>query len=222
MRIGIDDEASLYQMKRQRLAEDGRLDELQRRVRERMKEQGLEPDIKDGPNIAKIYREVMDAMLPDGEGTTIEWYRDRVIELDRLKEEKLALERLEAERIESRKTEFEFVFEELPTEASAGDVMSWIENHAAMNLREEGYELVADDIRDAPSRAAVGNLRHWLDHKQEFYKSWMQRAKAGGGFSGGGSSDVHEDEEVSEEVSDPGIAEISKMMGEMASRAKSG
>ena len=43
-------------------------------------------------------------------------------------------------------------------------------------VNEDGLvELTVDDIRDAPSRAAVGQLQHWVNQKDKFYMEWMKR-----------------------------------------------
>ena len=37
-------------------------------------------------------------------------------------------------------------------------------------------EISVDDIVDAPSKSAVGQLKHWVNRKDEFYKSLMTAA----------------------------------------------
>lgn len=82
--------------------------------------------------------------------------------------------------VEERRREFESVFQDLPLEADRLSVLAWIENHPAMILPRPANEdglvtLTAEDISDAPSRSAVGELQHWVNQKDKFYSELMKR-----------------------------------------------
>ena len=81
---------------------------------------------------------------------------------------------------EEAAAEFTLVLAGLPLKAERGEVLRWIESHPAMILarpaNDDGLvELKPDDIRDAPCRSAVGQLQHWINKKDEFYREWMKR-----------------------------------------------
>ena len=85
--------------------------------------------------------------------------------------------------VEERRREFEEAFRGLPLETDRVSVMSWIENHPAMILSRpvngDGLvELTVEDISDAPSRSAVGELQHWVNQKDKFYAEMLKRKSA--------------------------------------------
>ena len=66
-------------------------------------------------------------------------------------------------------------------------------------------ELTADDIRDAPCRSAVGQLQHWVNKKDEFYREWMKRKPIPK------EDDGEVERDLMEEL-DPTLPEIIKML----------
>ena len=125
----------------------------------------------------------------------------------------------EEEAIEEQKQkllqqEFEAVFKELPCDADRSTVLAWIENHPAMVLARsvngDGLvELRVEDIRDAPSRSAVGELQHWVNQKDKFYADMLKRkpAEAIDDSDGPSVDDL--------ELHDPTLKDVKKMLDEI-------
>ena len=109
-----------------------------------------------------------------------------------------------------REEEFARVFDGLPLEADKTDVLSWIENHPAMSLSRPvpatgRVELVAEDIRNAPCRSAVGQLQHWVNKKDEFYREWIKRKP----------KEKEEEDREAIEQKDPTLKDVMKMLGDI-------
>ena len=112
--------------------------------------------------------------------------------------------------------EFRRVFDGLPDGSVAPhEVLEWVENHPAMLLRD-GVELEPGDIADAPNKASVGQLRHWVKNRDLFYKEWMNRAKAGN------FGRVEEDELEGDVYEDPKVDEIREMLAVLSRVAEGG
>ncbi|MEM6363288.1 MAG: hypothetical protein AAF745_02595 [Planctomycetota bacterium] len=209
-----ENEPTYNVMRREEIKRDGRVEEFNRIKRVMLEEfPGLTPH--------QIHKKVFERMgLGDNLGV-LRRYREHLNRMnDRLEEEKALDEMKRSEELAIR-DEFERVFCGLPDHASRQVEWKWIENHPAMVLHRDADEdgmiqLTVRDIEDAPSRSAVGQLRHWVNKKDEFYKSLMSAVgkkssgKDGNGLSGavGGGS-----------VTDPGLVEVEAMLdqiGEMA------
>lgn len=114
---------------------------------------------------------------------------------------------------EEREAAFSEAFVKLPLNADRATVLEWIENHPAMVLprraNEDGLiELTVADISDAPSRSAVGELQHWVNQKDAFYKELLKRKPAevaGDGEEDGPTADELEDH-------DPTLKDVEKML----------
>ena len=123
-------------------------------------------------------------------------------------------EAIQEQKQKSLQQEFEAVFRELPCDADRSTVLAWIENHPAMVLprrvNEDGVvELTADDIRDAPCRAAVGQLQHWVNQKDKFYADMLKRKPAEVARDGDGPS------EDDLERYDPTLKDVKKMLDDI-------
>ena len=123
----------------------------------------------------------------------------------------------ESARVERDLRGFEEVLGGLPLDADRGEVLVWLENHPAMIMsREAGVggliELTSADIADAPSRSAGGELRHWVNRKDDFYKEMLKRkAVAEKGFA---------KEEELRELADPTLAEVEQMLNSLESQSQ--
>jgi len=106
--------------------------------------------------------------------------------------------------------EFEAAFRGLPFEADRLTVLAWIESHPAMILSRpvsvDGLvELTVEDILDAPSRSAVGELQPWMNKKDDFYKEMLKRKPVLDDDDDGPTED-----EI--ELRDPTLKDVKKML----------
>lgn len=195
-------EPTVWQMQEMELKRTGRLREYNEQCRAMMQETG-----KTKNEIKKV---VLERMGLGDHPQVISRYREHLVELELKTYEEARLRELEQERLANRETEFEKVFFELPLDAPQSSITKWIENHRAMALREasegEIVELTVKDLEGAPSRSAVGQLRHWVNKKDEFYKNLLLAKKTGTAGSDGG---VESRETV---LHDPTIGEIEAML----------
>lgn len=101
----------------------------------------------------------------------------------------------------------------LPLDADKNEVLSWIENHPAMildrELNAEGrVELEVSDLVGAPSRSAVGQLQHWVNRKEEFYREWLRRKPIP-------KEDEEDTEREAMEELDPSLGDVVKMLDDI-------
>jgi hypothetical protein len=195
-------EPTIWQMQEMELKRTGRWKEYNANCREVMEATGKTKN--------EIKKQVLERMGLGDHPQVVSRYREHLVELEAKAREAEQLRAMEAERVVHRENEFEEAFSRLPLDAAQTAITKWIENHRAMALREandgEVVELTVADIEGAPSRSAVGQLRHWVNKKDEFYKNLLVAKKAGAAGSDGGQ------ENVSVVLHDPTIAEIEAML----------
>lgn len=64
----------------------------------------------------------------------------------------------------------------LPLTAAAEDEIRWMRAHPAM-LKKLPITLTVEDIRGAPSQAAVIQLAHWLTDRDKFYQQLLMEQR---------------------------------------------
>lgn len=212
LRRDPETEPSYRRMTMQEIQREGRLDEYHDWRRRVLAE---EPEWSG----QKVQTEAFRRMGLGDSSERVRKYREFHEMLDKEGEaeaEDLAI--AEAERL-ALLGEFERVFRSLPLEADFSEVERWIKSHPAMNIPrvvgEDGtIEITAEDIRDAPSRSAVGQLTHWVNKKDEFYKLLMTNAGRAGKGSGKESTDTMSVEEIVADM-DPSLGALETMLGEI-------
>ena len=155
--------------------------ELKRSGRKKEYDKLLQEAIsRTGMTVAKLKPMVLDKMGLGDHGEVIRNYRENLQKIATMEKEEDALQDLEKERIVNRQSEFQKVFSSFPSNAQRQVEFRWIENPPAMVIRKpvdgRPIEISVDDIVDAPSKSAVGQLKHWVNRKDEFYKSLMAAA----------------------------------------------
>lgn len=73
-------------------------------------------------------------------------------------------------------------FKKLPDSAQAGAELAWIRNHPAMGRKDrigtdDPVILSREDIKDAPSKASVTQLQHWVNDPASFQKQVLSEQK---------------------------------------------
>jgi len=170
---------------------------------------------------------VLEKLIPSNKKDTMKRQFDRLLreEANRLEREELSEIAEENRRV--AQTEYERVFLGLSVvEKDPVGALRWVESHPAMVLRDDEYELLASDIEDAPSRAAVGLLQHWMRDKKGFYREWVQKALKSKPVVSGSESPVEVEEEDSVEEEplerDKMRDEIDKWLSDLASARSKG
>ena len=165
-------EPTIWRMQEMELKRSGRKKEYDKLMQEAISRTGM--------TVAKLKPMVLDKMGLGDHGEVIRNYRENLQKIATMEKEEDALRDLEKERIVNRQSEFQKVFSSLPSNAQRQVEFRWIENHPAMVIRKpvdgRPIEISVDDIVDAPSKSAVGQLKHWVNRKDEFYKSLMTAA----------------------------------------------
>lgn len=93
----------------------------------------------------------------------------------------------------------------LPNSAPGARELNWIRNHPAMGRLSrnkmkgsiEKVVLKVEDIKDAPSQAAVQSLQHWANNPDEFHKMILQEQRKATSVANDGSF-VDETDELPE------------------------
>ena len=158
---------------------------------------------------------VLDMMGLGETGHVIREYRKILDRISLLEKEEENLRDLETDRAVSRQSEFERCFSKLPSNAARTVEFKWIENHPAMVIRKSvggnPIEICLEDILDAPSKSAVGQLKHWVNRKDEFYKNLMVAAGKKAGTKEG-----EEAAKAEKDRQDDSIDDIKEMLGRIS------
>lgn len=194
-------EPSIREMQDMYLKRKGRMREFNENSRREME--------RTGKTKAQVRQKILEQMGLSDREELISEYRENLTTVQQKVKEEEAIRELVKERNARRQSEYERAFSELPSDAAPAVILKWIENHPAMALREvpdSGFiELTVEDLENAPSRSAVGQLRHWVNRKDEFYKAMIGASKkavgSGDDGDGSGASQV-----------DPTVEEIEKML----------
>lgn len=167
-----------------------------------------------GLGLREVKLMVLDKMGLGDTGHVIREYRLMLDRISVLKKEEAGLQELETDRVLTQQSEFERCFSRLPSNAARTVEFKWIENHPAMVIRKsvggDPIEICLEDIEDAPSKSAVGQLKHWVNRKDEFYKNLMVVAgkKAA-------SKDGDEAAKAEKDRQDDSIDDIKEMLGKL-------
>lgn len=197
-------EPTIWRMQEMEIKRSGRKEEYDRLILDAIARTGL------GTN--KVKRGVLEKMGLGDHSRVIADYRARLDSAQIRAQEEQAIREIEADRVRSTMSEFERCFSLLPSNAPRAVEFKWIENHPAMVIRKpvdgKPIEICLEDIEDAPSKSAVGQLKHWVNEKDAFYKNLMSVA--------GKKAGTKEGEEAAKEErdrQDDSIDDIKEMLG---------
>lgn len=207
-------EPKVSTMFKQRMAREGRAQELSERVREVIRETGMGyssalevvmPQMGYLNQQAEItlYRRHREECLRDSVEASIE----AAAELER-EESRLTAEEQAAQKAEE---EFEAALATLPANATKARELEWIEAHPAMmrhsRMKATGKEgpviITAADVLDAPhgvcpSRAAAVQLQHWANNSTKFFEQIMSEAKKKSSDGAGSAIEGEVEDDLSE------------------------
>mgnify|MGYP003134017881 FL=1 len=197
-------EPTIWRMQEMEIKRSGRKAEYDRLILEAIQRTGL------GTN--RVKKEVLDKMGLGDHAQVIANYRSRLDQAQMRAQEEQAIREIEASRARSRMSDFERCFSQLPSNAPRAVEFKWIENHPAMVIRKpidgKPIEICLEDIEDAPSKSAVGQLKHWVNEKDAFYKNLMSVAgKKAGTKEGDEAAKAERDRQ------DDSIDDIKEMLG---------